>query len=132
MTHTLVLIIQAVAFLPYTTAFLQIVRRRIRRATSVWIALGLACDAFLGIAASLFSDLGENRDGVDWGSIPFLAHVILASIGMFGFLLLLILLLAFRARPRVETFARFASWVIFPCWVAGVLIASANVFMHFY
>ena len=130
-THALVLAIQGVAFLPYTAAFVRIAGRRVNALTHVLVVCGLALDALLGVTASLFSDLGGNRQGAPWDNPLFVSHVVLAGVGMFGFLGLL-LLLVLRRQPWSERFAARAVWVVFPCWAAGVVIAMANVLFRFY
>ncbi len=98
---------------------------------SAALAAGRKHNVLLGVTASLFSSLGENKHGAPWDNPLFISHVVLAGVGMFGFLGLLLLLLLPR-RPWTERFAARAVWVVFPCWAAGVVLAMANVLLQLY
>ncbi len=61
-THELILFIQAVAFVPYTIAFLRLVRPGRVSSICPWIGMGILCDLVLAIVAST-SNLGGPSTG---------------------------------------------------------------------
>ncbi len=63
---------------------------------------------------------------VPWRSALFLLHISVSTIGMFGFIaVLLIVLRKGKARPY-DRLRRFQYRVLLPCWVVGEIIALAN------
>ena len=139
-THTLILVIQVLAFIPYTGAFYRLIKKRFDVPTIIWIWTGLAMDVVMAILGST-SDLGGENHESPFKNPLFIAHMILASIGMFGFLLLVILIKIMHfssgkkkegSFPRMRRFTYMSSFVIYPCWVIGVCIAIANVLFDFY
>jgi hypothetical protein len=63
---------------------------------------------------------------VPWGSVLFLTHMAAASLGMFGFIaVFLILVIRGKDRPYVKM-RRFQYRVLLPAWAIGEVIALTN------
>jgi len=63
---------------------------------------------------------------VPWGSVLFLLHITAATLGMFGFIYVFLVLLIRgkdRPYPRLRKFQRR---ILLPAWVVGEVIALAN------
>ncbi|MFH0798639.1 MAG: hypothetical protein V2A66_00465 [Pseudomonadota bacterium] len=63
---------------------------------------------------------------VPWGSVLFLGHMVAASLGMFGFIFVfLVLVIKGRDRPY-DKLRKFQYRVLLPAWAIGEVIALTN------
>jgi len=130
-THELLITGQVFAFFSYTAGSYRLFKERIDRVAIQCIAVGVAFDvalAFLGAT----SDLGNNPEGMPWHHPLFGIAVFLATLGMAGYILNLILLSVTRWRERAGWFLRRSQVVIWPSWVIGVTIFVVNLFVGFF
>jgi hypothetical protein len=100
-----------------------------RRPFLVFLVAAVLIDGLTAVLAS-FGITPTTKlpysDFVPWRSRLFLAHVVLASIGLFGFLVV-ILVLSFRGTRRsYPRLRRFQYRVLLPIWVVGEGIALVN------
>jgi len=63
---------------------------------------------------------------VPWRSVLFLVHMGTATLGMFGFIAVFLVLLTKGTDRPYDRMRKFQSRVLLPCWVAGEVIALAN------
>ena len=63
---------------------------------------------------------------VPWRSGLFLAHMGVATVGMFGFIAVWLVLLVKGKDKPYERLRKFQYHVLLPCWVAGEVIALTN------
>jgi hypothetical protein len=63
---------------------------------------------------------------VPWRSALFLIHMGTATLGMFGFIAVFLVLLTKGTDRPYDRLRKFQYRVLLPCWVAGEVIALAN------
>ena len=61
-----------------------------------------------------------------WGSVLFWFHTTTATLGMFGFIAVLLILLIKGTDKPYDRMRKFQYRVLLPCWVVGEVIALAN------
>ncbi|OGP98411.1 MAG: hypothetical protein A2W10_12455 [Deltaproteobacteria bacterium RBG_16_55_12] len=130
-THELLISGQLLAFFSYTLGSYRLLKRQFDRLCIACIAIGVALDivlAFLGAT----SDLGDNPEGMPWHHPLFPIAVVTAILGMFGYIVNLLILSVKRWRQRAEWFLSRSQVVIWPSWVIGVAIFILNVFVGWF
>jgi hypothetical protein len=94
-----------------------------------YLAAAVVLDVATAILASFRITPTTTLNGphvVPWRSVLFLTHIVTATLGMFGFIaVLLILLIKGKDRPY-NWLRRFQYRVLFPAWVIGEVIALTN------
>lgn len=94
-----------------------------------YLALAIIIDAITAILGSFGitpTTVIPGSDYVPWRSIFFISHVILATVGFFGFIVLVIFILTKgRDLPYLRLRA-FQYRVLLPMWIAGESIALVN------
>jgi hypothetical protein len=63
---------------------------------------------------------------VPWRSALFLLHISTSSLGMFGFIYVLVVLLIKRKERPTDLFRKFQYRVLLPAWAVGEVIALSN------
>jgi len=125
LAHLWVIVLQLITFLPYMIASIRFYKYKDHFVR--WLAIGIALDVFLAVAASTGSlpKMSQN-DTAPWNSLLFVAHISLAGIGMFGFIALFIFLLAKGTNRHYPRLRKFQLRFLLSCWIIGVMIALAN------
>lgn len=126
-THELLISGQLLAFFSYTLGSYRLFRREFDQLAITCIAVGVGLDivlAFLGAT----SDLGNNPEGMPWHHPLFPIAVVAATLGMFGYIVDLIILSIKRWREKAAWFLSRSQIAIWPSWVIGVSIFILNVF----
>ncbi|MBI4490490.1 MAG: hypothetical protein HY694_15510 [Deltaproteobacteria bacterium] len=130
-THELLITGQIQAFFSYTLGSYRLYKKWFDRFAITCVALGVGLDivlAFLGAT----SNLGNNPEGMPWHHPLFPIAVVTATLGMFGYIIDLIILSVKRWRERAGWFLSRSQLVIWPSWVIGVAIFILNVFMGWF
>ncbi|MFQ5852289.1 MAG: hypothetical protein ACE5JU_17120 [Candidatus Binatia bacterium] len=130
-THELLISGQIAAFFSYTLGSYRLFRMRLDRHAVSCVALGVALDVVLAFLGAT-SNLGDNPEGMPWHHPLFPLAVVLATLGMFGYILNLMLLSVKRWRERAAWFVSRSQIVIWPSWVIGVTIFILNVFVGWF
>jgi hypothetical protein len=94
----------------------RLLRMRFDHLTTWCIALGVGLDvvsAFLGAT----SDLGNNPEGMPWHHPLFPIAVVTATLGMFGYIVDLVMPVVKRWREQFRWFLSRSQLVIWPSWV---------------
>ena len=93
------------------------------------MALAIIIDAITAILGSFGitpTTQIPGSDFVPWRSILFISHVILATIGFFGFIILLIIVLVKGKDLPYTKLRSFQYKVLLPMWIVGESIALIN------
>ncbi|ODS33088.1 MAG: hypothetical protein SCARUB_01787 [Candidatus Scalindua rubra] len=130
-THELLIIGQILACCSYTMGSYRLFGKRFGRFTLGCIMLGVVLDVSLAVFGAT-SDLGDNPEGMPWRHPLFSIAVVLATLGMLGYMVNLALLSVRRWREKAEWFLSGSQAVIWPSWVAGVTIFILNVFVGWF
>ena len=130
-THGLLITVQTLAFLSYTAGSYRLFRERIDRVAIQCVAVGVALDVTLAFLGAI-SNLGNNPEGMSWNHPLFGIAVFLATLGMTGHILNLVLLSVRRWRERSGWFLSRSQVVIWLSWVVGVTIFIVNVFIGWF
>lgn len=93
------------------------------------LALAVALDIATALLASFkltptTALAGPHR--VPWTSVLFVTHMIAATLGMFGFIILLVVLLIRGTGHPYTRLRKFQYRVMLPAWILGTSIALAN------
>ena len=94
-----------------------------------YLALAIVIDAITAILGSFGitpTTQIPGSDFVPWRSILFISHVILATIGFFGFIILLIIVLVKGKDLPYTKLRSFQYKVLLPMWIVGESIALIN------
>ena len=130
-THELLISGQLLALFSYTLGSYRLFKKQFGQLALTCIALGVGLDivlAFLGASINL----GNNPGGMPWHHPLFPIAVVAATLGMFGYIVDLIILAIKRWRERAGWFLSRSQLVIWPSWVIGVTIFILNVFMGWF
>ena len=94
-----------------------------------YLALAIFIDALTAVLGSFGitpTTIIQGSDFVPWRSAFFIAHVILATVGFFGFIVLVIFIVT-KGRDLPYTRLRaFQYKILLPMWIAGESIALIN------
>jgi hypothetical protein len=82
--------------------------------------------AILGTFKITPTTLIPGSEFVPWGSVLFILHVILATFGFFGFIILIIFVLIKGKDLPYPRLRIFQYKVLLPAWIAGESIALIN------
>lgn len=126
-THDLLIVGQIAGACAYTGASYRLWRARIDRLALGLLTTGVALDVVLAVLGST-SDLGDNPNGVPWRHPLFALAVVLATLGMLGYMVDLVLMVVRPWRLRAGGFLRYSQLVIWPSWMAGVALFILNVY----
>lgn len=130
-THEVLIVGQFLAACAYTAASYRLWRADRGRWALGLLAAGMAFDVASAILGAT-SDLGDNPQGAPWGHPLFSAAVVLATLGMMGYMVDLALITVKRWRTRAAAFLRYSQLVIWPSWMAGVTLFVMNVFFEWF
>jgi len=121
------LILAVIAFYLYVVASRRFYRRE--EPFLGYLGAAVVLDVLNAITASFKITPTTVLPGphvVPWRSALFLLHISVSTIGMFGFIaVLLVVLIKGQARPY-DRLRKFQYRVLLPCWVFGEIIALAN------
>jgi len=116
------LTLQIVAIAPYLVSTNFLMCRKFRWKIALILLSGIGLDI-----AVLFT---MSSSGAPSEGLPFLLHVILATVGFFGYIALLIALVVVILSKEHHYYLRkfLEKWAfpIFLCWMVGVCFAFAN------
>lgn len=130
-THELLIVGQTIGACAYTLASFRLWRRTIDRPAVVALSVGVALDLVLAVLGAT-SELGDNPHGMPWGHPLFAVAVVLATMGMLGYMIVLVLLLVRKWRDYARTFVAYSQLVIWPSWMIGVTLFVLNVFVGWF
>ena len=130
-THEVLIVGQLLAACAYTVASHRLWRSKFDRPALGALSAGVALDLVLAVLGST-SDLGDNPDGMPWHHPLFCAAVVLATLGMLGYMLDLALMLVAKWRVRTGAFLRYSQLFIWPSWMIGVTLFILNVFVGWF
>ena len=130
-THELLIVGQLLGACAYTVASYRLWRRKVDRLAVGALSTGVALDVLLAVLGST-SDLGDNPDRMPWRHPLFQAAVVLATLGMLGYMLDLALIIVARRRAKTGAFLRYSQLLIWPSWMIGVTLFILNVFMGWF
>jgi len=130
-THEVLIAGQILGACAYTGASYRLWRGVFDRAAMALLAAGVVFDVAMAVLGST-SDLGDNPDGMPWGHPLFWLAVVLATLGMVGYILDLALLAVRRWREWAGRFVQQSQLVIWPAWMAGVALFILNVYLGWF
>ncbi len=130
-THELLIAGQSLGGCAYTLASRRLWQLQLDRLTLGLLAMGVSLDVVLAVLGTT-SDLGDNPDGVPWSHPLFALAVGLATGGMVGYMVCLVLIAVGPWRARAATFLRYSQLVIWPSWMAGVALFILNVYVEWF
>jgi len=130
-THEVLIVGQLLGALAYTGASYRLWRGLFDRPAVGLLGTGVGFDVLLAVLGAT-SDLGDNPDGMPWHHPLFGLAVVLATLGMLGYMLDLALLAVGRWRVRSGVFLRYSQWVIWPSWMIGVALFILNVYVGWF
>ncbi len=108
---------------------------RNRRGFTLILGLAIGIDILTAVLASLRVTPTAQLEGMEripWGSPLFMVHIVLATAGFVGFILLFLYLL-FRNRNKYSSWIRVMQFkVLLPVWLIGEGLALANAAMKLF
>ena len=102
---------------------------RLRRPFLVWFVTAIAVDATTAVLASFRitpTTMLPGMEIVPWDSPLFIVHITMASIGFFGFIAMLLFILACGREKPYPRLRVFQYRVLLPVWLVGEGIALVN------
>ena len=130
-THAVLIVGQLLGACAYTVASHRLWRGKFDRLALIALSTGGAFDVLLAVLGTT-SGLGANPDGMPWHHPLFCVAVVLATLGMLGYMLDLALMLVAKWRVRTGVFLRYSQLVIWPSWMIGVTLFILNVFLGWF
>ena len=130
-THEVLIVGQFLGACAYTGASYRLWRARIDRLALILLVMGVAFDLVLAVLGAT-SDLGNNLDGMPWRHPQFCLAVVLATLGMVGYVFDLALLTVRPWRAKAGAFLRHSQLVIWPAWMVGVTLFILNVYVGWF
>ena len=94
-----------------------------------YLAIAIILDAITAILGSFGitpTTQIPGSDYVPWQSVLFIAHVILATVGFFGFIILVIVILVKGKDLPYPRLRNFQYKILLPMWIIGEIIALIN------
>ena len=130
-THETLIVGQLLGACAYTLASHRLWCKKFGRLTVGALSTGVALDVLLAVLGTT-SDLGDNPNGTPWRHPLFIVAAVLATLGMLGYMLNLVLMLVRPWRFKTAAFFRYSQLVVWPSWMIGVMLFILNVFGHWF